>query len=87
MNDEELRVVNKQRDVSKDLSSPFVKFILEVADSEAADALEELATVKATDITAIQALQNKVWRAKCIETWLKELANAADSIVLTDFEE
>jgi hypothetical protein len=55
------------------LESDLGKTILGMIAQEIKSANEEFRSVDATDAKAVQAIQNKVWRAESLVSWLNEL--------------
>jgi hypothetical protein len=61
------------RDAEDFARSELGQFILKRCDLEIEDAQDELSRVFSWRRKRIQELQNKVWRAKSMKTWLGEL--------------
>lgn len=61
------------RDAEEFAKSELGQFILGRCDQEIAEAQDELSRVSSWRRRRIQELQNKVWRAKSLKTWLGEL--------------
>lgn len=61
------------RDAEEFARSELGQFILKRCDLEIQDAQDELSRVFSWRRKRIQELQNKVWRARSMKTWLGEL--------------
>jgi hypothetical protein len=72
------------RDAQDFLASELGRYLLGCCDQEKADALEQLARVSPWRRNRIRQLQNEVWRAESVKSWLAELivsGNQAESVL------
>lgn len=76
------------RDVEEFLNTELGEYLMQRADAEIAEASEKLSTVAPWRRRKIQELQNQVWRAGSLKTWLAELIIAGrQSLSIMDDEE
>jgi hypothetical protein len=61
------------KDAEEFLHSDLGKYLIGCAEQEAQDAMNELARVYPWRRKRIQTLQNQIWRAQSIQSWLAEL--------------
>lgn len=61
------------KDAEDFVTSQIGQYIIGCAEQEAADALNQLKTVYPWRRRKIAELQNKVWRAESMQSWLAEL--------------
>lgn len=59
-------------EVESFLSGKVGSYLIDRAHKEIDEAVEELKRVDATDISLVQHIQNKIWRAESIDGWLAE---------------
>ena len=55
------------------------KFLIGRAEAEIAEAVEELKAVNPFSTDEIRTLQNKIWRAESVQSWLAEAIQAGAS--------
>jgi hypothetical protein len=64
------------RDVQEFLHTDIGRYLVGRCDQEIADAQEKLAVVSPWRRNRIKQLQNEIWRATSLKTWLAELVQA-----------
>ena len=58
------------------LNSDIGKYLLQHARGEEEDAIRKLVDINYRDADGILSLQNKIWRAKSVRSWLDEAVTA-----------
>lgn len=87
MNDALMAEAILGRDAEDFARSELGQFVLKRCDLEIAEAQDELTRVSSWRRKRIQELQNKVWRARSMKTWLGELISNGRSAEATLDEE
>ena len=64
------------RDAQDFLNTELGRYLVGRAEAEKADALEQLARVSPWRRNRIRQLQNEVWRAESVVSWLAEIISA-----------
>ena len=73
MNEELFAEAMVGRDAEEFIESSIGRYLIGCAEQEAQDALEQLKRVYPWRRRKITELQNKIWRAESIQSWLAEL--------------
>jgi hypothetical protein len=59
-------------EVESFLAGPVGRYLTAKAHAEIDEAVEELKRVDATDTSLVQHIQNRIWRAESLDSWLAQ---------------